>query len=78
VRAALGDRIKEIVLFGSRARGDHEKYSDYDMLLIVDKRDKSLKKTVVDIEVDILDKYEMLIGSIYFEPDEWERKKLTP
>jgi len=48
------------------------------MLLIVDKRDKSLKKTVVDIEVDILDKYEMLIGSIYFEPDEWERKKLTP
>ena len=75
VRAALGDRIREIFLFGSRARGDNGEYSDYDMLLIVDKRDKTLRDTVIEIEVGILDTYERLVGCIVYESGEWERKK---
>jgi predicted nucleotidyltransferase len=78
VRSALGSRVRDIVLFGSRARGDHKKYSDYDMLLIVDKRDKVLQDVVIDIEVGILDTYERLVGSIVYEPDEWEKKKYSP
>lgn len=31
VRAHYGDRIEAIVLFGSRARGDHGPESDYDV-----------------------------------------------
>jgi uncharacterized protein len=78
VRAALGERIRDIILFGSRARGDFKVFSDYDMLLVVDKRDKSLLNAVVDIEVGILDTYDQLVGSIVFEPEEWERKKQSP
>ena len=78
VRTALGPRIKDIILFGSRARGRCKEFSDYDMMIIVDKRDKSLLETVVTIEVDILDKYERLVGSIVYEQGEWERKRQSP
>ncbi|HEC49623.1 MAG TPA: nucleotidyltransferase domain-containing protein, partial [Candidatus Desulfofervidus auxilii] len=36
LRQQLGDRLKEVILFGSRARGDWEEGSDYDFLIIVD------------------------------------------
>ncbi|HEX3884499.1 MAG TPA: nucleotidyltransferase domain-containing protein [Stellaceae bacterium] len=35
VRAAYGDRVERIVLFGSRARGDHEPDSDYDVAVFI-------------------------------------------
>ena len=78
LRSTLGDRIREIILFGSRARGDNKEFSDYDVLIIVDKRDRPILDTIVDIEVSILDDHERLIGSIVYEPEEWERKKNYP
>ena len=35
VRAAYGGRIERIVLFGSRARGDHRPDSDYDVAVFI-------------------------------------------
>lgn len=35
-RHRLGDHFKQVILFGSRARGDFEAESDYDCLAIVD------------------------------------------
>lgn len=35
VRAAYGDRLERIVLFGSRARGDHKPGSDYDVAVFI-------------------------------------------
>lgn len=35
VRAAYGDRVERIVLFGSRARGDAEPDSDYDVAVFI-------------------------------------------
>ncbi|MHB9028661.1 MAG: nucleotidyltransferase domain-containing protein [Candidatus Latescibacterota bacterium] len=78
VRAALGSRVRDIILFGSRARGDNTEWSDYDVLLIVDKRDRSLRDILIDIEVGILDTYERLVGSIVYEAGEWEKKKQSP
>jgi predicted nucleotidyltransferase len=67
VRSALGSRVRDIILFGSRARGDNTEWSDYDMLLVVDKKDKALRNVVTDIEVGILDSHDRLVGSIIFE-----------
>jgi predicted nucleotidyltransferase len=36
LRAALGDRLVAVVLFGSRARGDHRPESDWDLLVIAE------------------------------------------
>jgi uncharacterized protein len=35
VRAAYGERLERIVLFGSRARGDHKPDSDYDIAVFI-------------------------------------------
>lgn len=78
VRAALGDRIREIFLFGSRARGKQKKYSDYDMLIVVDKRDREIVKKIRKIAVEILDEHERLIGNVVYDAEEWERKKTFP
>ncbi len=34
----LGVRVEKIILFGSRARGDHREESDYDILIVVERR----------------------------------------
>ena len=35
LRASYGERLKGIVLFGSRARGDHKEDSDYDVAVLL-------------------------------------------
>ncbi|PKP60684.1 MAG: nucleotidyltransferase domain-containing protein [Candidatus Altiarchaeales archaeon HGW-Altiarchaeales-1] len=34
----VGVSVKKVILFGSRARGDYTKHSDYDFLIITEKR----------------------------------------
>src|SRR5579884_1336015 len=36
LRAGLGERLVAVVLFGSRARGDHRPESDWDLLVIAE------------------------------------------
>ena len=36
------------VLFGSRARGDHDPDSDYDVLVVVLRLDRTIRKTISD------------------------------
>lgn len=46
-------RIKNIRLFGSRARGDFNRQSDIDILLIVDKEDLELRGRVYGVVTDV-------------------------
>ena len=55
----LGKRLKKIILFGSYARGDYEKNSDIDLMILTDLDDEELKKyrmkireIACDIEID--------------------------
>lgn len=61
VRQKLGPRVKRIVLFGSRARGDTRKGSDYDVLIVVNNRDRELEEAVLDVELDILNRVGVLV-----------------
>ncbi len=47
--------LKAVILFGSRARGDWKPWSDYDLLIIADFKEKYLDriKTIYDIIADI-------------------------
>jgi len=47
------ERIKNIRLFGSKARGDFNRSSDIDILLVVDKEDLELRKKVYGVVTDI-------------------------
>ncbi|HAB51086.1 MAG TPA: nucleotidyltransferase domain-containing protein [Ignavibacteriales bacterium] len=78
VRKKLGNHVKEIILFGSHARGDFTEGSDYDFLIVVDKRRKTDENILLDIGVEFLDKYEALIAEILCDEKEWEKKKRFP
>lgn len=78
VRRKLGNHVKEIILFGSRARGEFTEGSDYDILIIVDKRERQIQEMVLDESAEIMDKYDALIGYIVCDEDEWEKKKKFP
>lgn len=47
-------RIEKIILFGSRVRGDEKPYSDYDVLIVVDERERDILDAVHDSVMDAL------------------------
>lgn len=77
IRASIPG-VKEIVLFGSRARGDNNEGSDYDFLIVLKEKDGGKVHAIRDLEVDLLNKYDALAGSIICSEDEWEKKKNYP
>ena len=38
LKAALGEKIGDLILFGSYSRGDYTEYSDIDLLILVNSR----------------------------------------
>ncbi len=78
VRKKLGNHVKEVILFGSRARGDFTEGSDYDFLIVVDKKRMADENMLLDIGVEFLDKHEALVAEILCDEEEWEKKKHFP
>jgi len=78
VRDRLKSRLKNIYLFGSRARGDAWDGSDYDMALVVKNRDRILEEEVLDVSTFLLDEFEALISTHIFTEEEWSLEKKLP
>ena len=56
VNELLGKRVKKIILYGSYARGDYNKSSDIDIMILTDLTDKEIieyRSKVSDIAYDI-------------------------
>lgn len=66
--AAYGDRVERVVLFGSRARGDHRPDSDHDVAVFLRGFDDFGResRTLAAIETDILHEDGALIGAVPF------------
>lgn len=57
LRARYGSQLHQIIFFGSRARGDAVKESDYDCLLVFDHVDLLLKQNLDQLAAEwLLDK----------------------
>ncbi len=78
LKRKLKGHLKKIILFGSHARVDFTEASDYDFLVIVAKKTKKIQEAVLDVCVEILNKYDALIGCIVCDGEEWEKKKRFP
>jgi len=57
-----GASVKDVILFGSQASGNSQKYSDYDVLIVLEK-DYSGKEenTILDLCYDIDLKFDILL-----------------
>ena len=78
LRQRLGPRVRQMLLFGSRARGDSREGSDYDMLVVVDHRTPELRPIILDIESGLMDRYGVLVATILRSEDEWQRSQVFP
>ncbi len=78
----LKKKLSEIVplidfkIFGSRARGDSEEYSDMDIFLEVESINKDLKEKVSDIIWEVGFNNHLVISSLVFTRDEVENSPL--
>jgi predicted nucleotidyltransferase len=73
--ADVRGRIGKIVLFGSRARGDNKPWSDYDVLLLVDKRDQALVDRLYDSVGEVEDNLYCDVSLKIVPQAEWERRR---
>ena len=66
----FGDKLQDIYLYGSYARGDYDEESDIDILLTLNLTDKQImkyKKTVRHISSELSLKYDIMV-SITMDP----------
>lgn len=64
LRERLGTHIVKVILFGSRARDDYEKDSDYDVLILLDKVTKEISDEIDEIVWQVGWDNDVLITSI--------------
>lgn len=66
----------EIILYGSRARGDNNKYSDWDILILLNlptvniELEKDFRNQIVDIEIETGE----AISTFVVSKQEWDTK----
>lgn len=73
------DSQAEVILFGSRARGDARVDSDWDFLVLLDKtvsfeKEKSIRRKVYEIELEV----DEVIATVIEGKSHWEMLKVTP
>lgn len=71
MKIIFDENLRQVLLFGSYARGDQEEYSDMDIMVLVNLTDEEVKKyndAIIDLMSDISLKYGVLptiIGKNY-------------
>lgn len=77
IRSSFGDRVSQIILFGSCARGENTKDSDVDIALILKGKYNHLlyEDILSDISADMMDKYNELVNFICLSLKDYTEKK---
>jgi predicted nucleotidyltransferase len=62
----------DIILYGSKARGDYDEFSDIDLLVLLDSEvDRSLREEVGEIRYEMELKYDVVFGLMIENKDFW-------
>ncbi len=78
IQEVLGSRLKELWLFGSRARGDNRPDSDYDFLVVADGDRAELRELVASAENEIMLKSGEVLASVVYTTELWRQARNAP
>ena len=63
-------KVVDLIVFGSRSRGDHDEYSNMDVSIEVESVDRGLKEKIADIAWEVGFENFMVISPLVFTTDE--------
>lgn len=72
------DRVQDVVLFGSKARGEVHPDSDIDILILVDNDDWRFSHAISRLAARISLNYDVLLGPRVVRQARWRRSLLYP
>ena len=72
VQSLVGQRLRGIVLFGSKARGDFDPESDLDIAILVDGLDQETKRKIIDVVADVEVKFLVVVSSLVLSWDDFQ------
>ncbi len=78
MRQRLGDHLKQVILFGSRARGDFTLDSDYDCLVLVDEVSPTIKDMIYEITGDILYTHSEVFSVVPVAEKKYHQERYEP
>ncbi len=78
IRRALSAQARRVILFGSRARGENRRDSDYDLLVIVDRRDRNIEDKIIKVEENVEEQTGTFVAAIVRSEEEWETERDFP
>jgi uncharacterized protein len=64
-----------VFFFGSRARGNPQQHSDWDILVLIEKVTPEAKEKIYGVLYDIELEEDIIIGPLILARDEWENKR---
>ena len=67
----ISHNLKRVVLFGSRARKDHNKHSDYEFMVLLKQKNEENIELVFDVGYSILDKYNALVSCLIWDEEDY-------
>jgi predicted nucleotidyltransferase len=78
LRQKYGEEIREIILYGSRARGDNQEDSDYDFVILCENEKKKIKEYSRKISNEILIDCFAVVSIVVLTSDEYEKRIYEP
>ena len=80
LRSLFGTAVKEVIIFGSKSRGEGGTDSDIDVLVVLQRVSWKTKKAVSALAAEANLKYNVLISTIRFSARTWAdpKVKATP
>lgn len=80
LRKRFGDRIKTILLYGSKARGDSDVHSDTDLFILVDREDKVIRDYLLEAAYETNLKYDVVLSVVICGQEKFDNPlyKITP
>lgn len=78
VRKNLGEQTKAVILFGSQARGDATAGSDYDFVVVVDKRTRQVRKLISEVGASLMIERDALCAALVYDAQQWQHLQQSP
>jgi predicted nucleotidyltransferase len=75
LQKSTSDQVEFMALFGSKVRGDSQKDSDIDVLVIISKEDRELRREILKRAARFSLEYDVLLSPRVIGAERWEKMR---